>query len=62
MMIAEKRDRRNRQRSRCLRGDAVVAFVLMTILLPALFPASGGAYPPLTGRNPDAQTGGDPCS
>jgi hypothetical protein len=46
MMIAEKRDRRNRQRSRCLRGDAVLAFVLMTILLPALFPASGGAHSP----------------
>jgi hypothetical protein len=46
MMIAEERNRKNQRRRRCLRGDAVVACVLMTILLPALFPASGGANPP----------------
>ena len=46
MMIAEERNRKNQRRRRCLRGDAAVACVLMTILLPALFPASGGANPP----------------
>jgi len=46
MMIAEERDRRNQRRRRGLRGDAVAACVLMTIFLPALFPASGGANPP----------------
>ena len=46
MMIAEEKDRRNQRRRRGLRGDAVAACVLMTILLPALFPASGGANAP----------------
>ena len=46
MMIAEERDRRNQRLRRGLRGDAVAACVLMTILLPALFPASGAAHPP----------------
>ena len=49
MMIAEKRDRRNRrnqQRRSGLRRDAVAACVLMTILLLTLFPVSGGANPP----------------
>ena len=46
MMIAEERDRRNLRRRRDLSGDAVAACVLMTILLPALFPASGGAHSP----------------
>ena len=46
MMIAKERDRRNRRHRRCLRGDAVAACVLMTLLLPALFPVSGGANAP----------------
>lgn len=46
MMIAEERGRRNQRRRRGLRGDAVAACVLMTFLLLALFPASGGANPP----------------
>jgi hypothetical protein len=46
MMIAEKRDRRNRRRRSGLRGDAVATCILMTILLLALFPISGGAHPP----------------
>jgi len=46
MMIAEKRDRRNQRRRSGLRGDAVVACVLMTILLLTLLPVSGGAHPP----------------
>jgi desulfoferrodoxin (superoxide reductase-like protein) len=46
MMIAEKRDRKNRRRRKGLRGDAVTACVLMTILMLALFPASGGANSP----------------
>lgn len=46
MMIADGRDRRNQRRRRGLRGDAVAACVLMTILLSFLFPASGGANAP----------------
>ena len=46
MMIAEERDRRNQRRRRNMRGDAVAACVLMTILLTALFPATGGANSP----------------
>lgn len=46
MMIAEERDRRNQRRRRGLRGDAVAVCVLMTILLAALFPASGEANSP----------------
>ena len=46
MMISEERGRRNQRLRRGLRGDAVAACVLMTVLLPALFPASGGANPP----------------
>ena len=46
MMIAEERDRRNQRRRSGLRGDAIAACVLMTILLTALFPASGGANSP----------------
>ncbi|PJC75236.1 MAG: hypothetical protein CO013_02480 [Syntrophobacterales bacterium CG_4_8_14_3_um_filter_58_8] len=46
MMIAEERDRRNQRRRRGLRGDVVAACVLMTILLAALFPASGRANSP----------------
>jgi hypothetical protein len=46
MMIAKERDLRNPRRRRCMRGDAFVACVLMTLLLPALFPVSGGANAP----------------
>lgn len=46
MMIAKERDLRSQQRRRCLRGDAVVACVLTTLLLTALFPVSGGANAP----------------
>jgi hypothetical protein len=46
MMIAEERDRRNKRHRRGLRGGTVAFYMLMTILLPALFPASGGANSP----------------
>ena len=46
MNIAEKRDRRNQRRRRCLCGDAIAFYVLVTLLLPFLFPASGGANSP----------------
>jgi hypothetical protein len=46
MMIAEERDQKNQRRRRGQPGDAATACVLMTILLLALFPASGGANPP----------------
>jgi hypothetical protein len=46
MMIAEERDRRNQRCRRGLRGAAVQACVLTTILLLTLFPASGGANSP----------------
>lgn len=46
MMTAEEIDRRNQRRQRGLRGDAIAACAVMTILLLALFPASSGANPP----------------
>jgi desulfoferrodoxin (superoxide reductase-like protein) len=46
MMIAEERDRINQRRRRDLRGAAVTACALMTILILSLFPASGGANSP----------------
>ena len=46
MMITEERDRRNQRYRRRLLGDAVAACALMTILLTALFPATGGANSP----------------
>jgi desulfoferrodoxin (superoxide reductase-like protein) len=46
MMIAEETDRRNRRHRKGLRGAAVTACALMTILMLALFPASGEANAP----------------
>lgn len=46
MTIAEKRDRKNQRRRSCLCGDVVVVYVLVTLFLPFLFPASGGANSP----------------
>lgn len=46
MMIAKEKNIWNRPHRRYMSGDAVTVFVLMTLLLLALFPAPGGANSP----------------